>query len=151
MKYKLHDVLAVVPLNDEGKIVLQQALYLQKLLSYRIFVLHVIPPIPFFKFKINALKVKELKDEAMLKLSNFVLDYFGGEIPDNVILKVLMGNLVPTLIDQAQGEDFLFVILKRSMPQKGIRNLLAQKEIDKIIGHSYCLFFRLMRIQPQKR
>jgi len=138
MKYKLHDVLAVVSLTEEGKVVLQQAMYLQKLLSFRIFVLYVIPPIPFSKFKFNALKVKELKDEAMLKLNNFVSDYFGGQIPENVILKVLMGNLVPTLIDQSQGEDFLFIILKRSILQPGINNLLVQKEIDKIIGHSYC-------------
>jgi nucleotide-binding universal stress UspA family protein len=49
-----------------------------------------------------------------------------------------MGNLVSTLIKQAQGGDFLFIILKRSTLQKGVSCLLDQHEIDKIIGHSYC-------------
>ena len=138
MKYNLHDVLILVPLTDEGKIVLKQAIHLQKALSFRIFVLNVIPPIPFFLRFFNSRKVKELKDKALQELTIFVKDFFEGKIPPNVIPKILVGSLVPTLIKQARSGDFYFMILKRSLHKKGIPNLLEQSEIDRIIGHSYC-------------
>ena len=138
MKYRSNDVLVVVPLTDEGKIVLKQAIYLQKIISFRIFVLNVIPPISFLNRHFNSQKVEELKKEAFQKLNDFVKDFFGGEIPEKVILKVSMGNLVPILIKHTQSDDFLFIVLKRSMHQKGISNLLDQNEMDKIIAHSQC-------------
>lgn len=59
-------------------------------------------------------------------------------IPSNVIVKVVLGDLVPTLMNQARSGDFYFMILKHCAHQKGIPNLLDQSDIDKIIGHSYC-------------
>lgn len=138
MENRLYDVLVLAPFTDEGKIVLKQAMYLQKSLSFRFFVLHIIPPIHFFKRAFNSGKIKELKDKALHELNAFVRDFYGGEIPNNVILKVIMGDLIKTLITQSQSGDFYFMILKRSTHQKGISNLLNQNEIDKIIGHSYC-------------
>lgn len=138
MKYKLHDVLALVPLNDDGKIVLQQATNLQKVLDCRVFVLHVIPPISFFTRQFNAGKVKELKDAAMRELADFVGNFYAGTIPENVILKVIAGRLVPSLIKLGQGEDFLFMILKKSPDAKDSRERLNQHGIDAVIGHSFC-------------
>ncbi len=99
---------------------------------------------------VGSLKVKELRDEAFRKLTNFVADYFKGDIPDHVILKVIMGELVPTLTDQAQGGDFLFMILKRCKRQKGISSLLQQNHIDKIIGHSFCPVLSVNEDSTQK-
>jgi nucleotide-binding universal stress UspA family protein len=138
MKYRTNDVLVVVPLTDEGKIVLRQAINLQKIISFRIFILNVIPPLSFFSRYFNPHKVEALKKEALQKLTEFVKDFFGGEIPEKVILKVSTGNLVSTLIKHGQMEDYLFMILKRSIHQLGITNLLDQNEIDKIIGYSHC-------------
>ncbi len=138
MKNRIRDVLVVVPLTNEGKIVLKQAAYLQKVLSFRIFVLYVIPPVSLLKRLFCSRKVNELKDEAMLKLTDFIKDFYDGEIPSNVIPQVLMDNLVSTIIKQSQSGNFFFMIIKRSAHQKGIPNLLEQDEIDKIIGHSYC-------------
>lgn len=138
MKYKLHDVLALVPLNDDGKAVLKQAASLQKVLNCRIFVLHVIPPISFFTRHFNSGKVKELKDAAMNELADFVSNFYNGEIPENIILKIIAGKLVQTIVKQGQGEDFLFIILKRSSHQKGFYDLLNQHEVDTIIAHSFC-------------
>ena len=138
MKHSLHDVLILVPLTDDGKIVLKQALYLQKSLSFRIFVLNVIPPLPVLKRLFGSGKIKESKDQALKNLTAFVKDFFEGKIPANVIPKVMTGNLAATLIKQARSGDFYFMILKRSTNQKGIPNLLDQGEIDQIIGHSFC-------------
>lgn len=138
MKHRLHDVLVLVPLSDEGKIVLRQAMYLQQLLHFRIFVLHVIAPLPFHQRLFNSRKVKALKDEALQKLTDFVSNFYQGKIPSNVILKVMVGSLVSTLISQSRSGDFYFMILKRSAHLRGVFNLLEQGEIDKVIGHSYC-------------
>lgn len=138
MRYRLLDVLVLVPLNDDGKTALKQAIILQKILSCRIFVLHVIPHAPFLIRHFNSPKIKELKDGALQKLKAFTGDFFKGEIPENIILKVMMGNLVQILIEQSMGEDFLFIILKKSEYRNETLNLLDRKDIDKIIGHSFC-------------
>ena len=135
MENRLHDVLAVVALSDEGKIVLKQAVFLQKVFPFRIFVLHVIPPI---KFIFLSRKVRMLKEQALQNLKDFLKDFFGGEIPANVIPQVIMGKIVPTLIAQGRSDNFFFMILKRSLHQKGIPNLLVQNDMDRIIAHSYC-------------
>lgn len=138
MKHSLHDVLVLVPLSDEGKIVLKQAMYLQKLFPFRIFALNVIPDIPFYKGIFRSGKIKSKKEEALKKLTEFVKEFYRGLIPSNVIVKVVLGDLVPTLMNQARSGDFYFMILKHCAYQKGIPNLLDQSDIDKIIGHSYC-------------
>ncbi len=138
MNNSIHDVLVLTPLSDEGKIVFKQAMYLQKILPFRIFVFHVIHSINPLERLFSSRKVQELKDEALKELTDFVKDFFEGEIPKNVILKIIMGDLVPTLIKQSQSGDFYFMILKRSIHKKELSNLLDQSEIDKIIGHSYC-------------
>jgi len=138
MKYKLHDVLALVPLNDDGKIVLKQAANLQKVLGCRVFVLHVVPPISFITRQFNSERVKELKDAAMQELADFVGNFYSGAIPENFILKVIAGKLVPTLVKQGQDEDFLFIILKKSSHQKDLHDQLNQHGMDTIIGHSFC-------------
>ncbi|TNF40471.1 MAG: universal stress protein [Bacteroidetes bacterium] len=138
MENRLNDVLALVPLTDEGKVVLTQAMNLQKLVPYRIFVLNVIPSAPALERLFGSPKVKSIKEEeALKKLTSFLKDFYGGEIPDNVIPLILKGKLVRTLIKQAQIGDFYFLVLKRSPHKKGFGNLLNQNEMEKVIAHSY--------------
>jgi nucleotide-binding universal stress UspA family protein len=138
MSYRLHDVLALVPLNDEGKIVLQQAKYLQDVLGVRIYVLHVIPPVsPFLRlFKPRQIRAKE--HEAVKKLTQFVKDFFGGEIPNSVIIDVLQGPLAPTIIRHVDKENFLFIILKPSPGETGAESTPDQKAADEIIRQVNC-------------
>ncbi len=138
MKHNLHDVLVLVPLSDEGKIVLKQAMYLQKFLPLRIFALHIIPPLPFYKRLFSSGKIKTLNQQAHQEFSDFVKKFYQGPVPSNFILKVEMGNLVHTLINQAKSGDFHFMMLKRSEHKSENSNHLGQTEIDKIIGHSFC-------------
>lgn len=138
MENRLNDVLALVPLTDEGKVVLTQAMNLQKLVPYRIFVLNVIPSASAPERLFGSSKVNSSKEEeALKKLTGFLKDFYGGEIPENVIPIILKGKLVRTLIKQARSGDFYFLVLKRSSHKKGINNLLNQNEIEKVIAHSY--------------
>lgn len=138
MENKINDILAVVPLTEEGKIVLKQAIHLQKVIPFRIFALNIIPPVPKLNRFFSSQKVKEIKEEALNRITEFLRDFFNGEIPKNVIPYVLTGNLVQTLIKQSQSGDFYFMIIKNGLHKKGVPNLLKKKEIDKIIGHSHC-------------
>lgn len=138
MRIKLHDVLAVVPLNDEGKIVLKQALNLQRVLSFRLFAVNVIQPVSLANQIFGTVSRKELHEKALQNLTYYIRDFLGGEIPVNVIPKIVEGKLVPTLISQARSGNYLFLILKRSRQKAGISNLLVQGELDKIIGHAWC-------------
>ncbi len=138
MKIKLHDVLAVVPLSDEGKIVLKQALNLQRALPFRIFAVNVIQPVSLANKFFGTVSRNELHEKSLQNLTDFIRNFLGGEIPANVIPKVVEGKIVPTLISQARSGNYLFIILKRSRQKTGIANLLVQGELDKIIGHAWC-------------
>ncbi|KAF0235471.1 MAG: hypothetical protein FD181_3489 [Prolixibacteraceae bacterium] len=130
--------MALTPLTDEGKIVLKQAMNLQKLVPYRIFAVNIIPAVSLFLRLFGPPKTQRLKEENALKrLTGFLTGFYGGKIPENVIPLVLSGNLVRTLIKQAQSGDFYFMVLKRSKHKNGIPNVLKKSELNKVIAHSF--------------
>ena len=138
MRYKLLNFVALVPLTEDGRIVLQQAVNFQKFIPSRIIVTHVVPPVSFFIRIFNPQRVKELKQEALAKLTDFVTDFFQGEVPDHLIYNVVMGEPVKQVIKQGKSDDFLILILKRSLKERKSACVLGQKSIDRIIGHSRC-------------
>lgn len=138
MENKFYDVLAVVPFNDEGKIVLKQAMNLQRILPIRIFILHVVPVVSVIRPFLSAKNIELLKNVAKQKVNEFLKDFFKGEIPSGLIPKIEIGNLMHTLVKQARSKNFHFIIIKRSLQKKRIPGMLDQNDIDKIISQSYC-------------
>ena len=138
MENKFYDVLAVVPFNDEGKIVLKQAMHLQRILPLRIFVLHVVPVVSVIRPFLSLKNIELLKNGARQKVNEFLKDFFNGEIPSGFIPKIVIGNLIRALVKQSRSKNFHFIIIKRSQWKKGIPGLLDQNDIDKIISQSYC-------------
>lgn len=138
MKKGIHDVLVLTPLNDEGKTAIKQAMILQKALSFRVFLLHILPPPSFINRKFFTQKVIQTEDAALAKLNEFVSDYFDGEIPRNVILKVMSGSLTKTLIKETHFDNFHFIILKCAEPSDVVTSSVGDKELDHIIGHAHC-------------
>ena len=138
MKHSLHDVLVLTPLSDEGEVAIRQAMNLQKRLSFRIFLLHIIPTVSLFRRLFFPRKISEIEDEALVRLTDFARNFFKGNVPENVILKVLSGDVVSTMIKETYHDNFHFIILKRTHKKKSVHCALVQNEIDKIISHSHC-------------
>ncbi len=138
MKKRIHDVLVLTSLNDAGKMALKQAMILQETLGFRVFILYVLPAVSYIRQKLFARKVSENEEEALAKLTDFAHDFFKGNIPQNVILKVMSGDIVSTLIKETYHDNFHFIILKRSDSADGSPSVIGQKEIDQIISHAHC-------------
>ena len=138
MENKFYDVLAVVPFTAEGKVVLKQAMNLQRILPLRIFVLHVVPVVSLIRPFLSLKNIELLKNGAIQNVNEFLRDFYKGEIPPGVIPKIAFGNLIRTLVKQARSKNFHFIILKKSERKKGIPELLDQNDIDKIIEQSFC-------------
>ena len=138
MENKFYDVLAVVPFTAEGKVVLKQAMNLQRILPLRIFVLHVVPVVSLIRPFLSLKNIELLKNGAIQNVNEFLRDFYKGEIPPGVIPKIAFGNLIRSLVKQARSKNFHFIILKKSERKKGIPELLDQNDIDKIIEQSFC-------------
>ena len=138
MGYKLFDVLVLISPNDDGKIALQQAMVFQKILSYRLVILHVLPPVSFLQKQFNTKQVNDQEIQVEKKLTRFVKDYFDGSVPEFVLIKVVRGRILPVLLGMVRTDDYFFIILKRGATWKRTANALEQHEIDKIIGNAHC-------------
>ena len=136
MKNKSHSILALIPQTEEGELLLNQALYFQRALEIRIFILNVIKS-PSLIFKIfHAQKTIHLKNEALQELKNLVKRVIQKEIPKNIILRVKAGEIVPTLINQSKKGGYEFIIIDQS--KSSTEGAMSMNEIDKFVSQSHC-------------
>ena len=136
MKNKSHSILALIPPTDEGELLLNQALYFQRALEIRIFILNVIKS-PSLIFNIfHAQKTIHLKNEALRELKNLVKSVIQKEIPKNIILRVKAGEIVPTLINQTKKGGYEFIIIDQS--KSSTEGAMSMNEIDKFVSQSHC-------------
>ncbi|MCF6333536.1 MAG: universal stress protein [Draconibacterium sp.] len=136
MSNNLNSILAFIPQNNEGELVLKEALYFQQTLGMRIFVLNVIKAPSLFSRKFQAKNVESIENEAVQKLNNFVKNVIQKEIPKNIILRVKPGNVVPTLIEESQRGGYGFIVVDKS--KSSFKGALHWNKIDKFISQSHC-------------
>ncbi len=93
MDYKLNSILALVPPNKEGELVLKQALFFQQTLRMRLFVLNVLKSPSVFSPKSKVQKENEL-NEARENLVDFMKNFLHEELPNHLIPRVKMFNKI---------------------------------------------------------
>lgn len=136
MKNKSNSILALIPLNRGGKLVLKEALYFQKTLGCHLFILNVIEAPSFLAQKFQVKKVKSLKKEAKQKLNDFVESVIQEKIPKNITLKVKTGDIVSTLIKESKKKAYEFIIVDKS--KSSFKGALHWAKIDKFISEAHC-------------
>ena len=136
MKNKSHSILALIPPTDEGELILNQALYFQKALGVRIFVLNVIKNLSLIFKLFHAKKTIHLKNDALVELRKHIKKVIQKEIPKNIILRVKSGEIVPTLINQSKKGGYEFIIIDQS--KSSTEGALGMAEIDKFVSQSHC-------------
>lgn len=81
-------------------------------------------------------KTKDRQKEEINELHFFVKNAIKKEIPNNIILRVKLGNIVSTLIKESKKGGYEFIVVDKS---KGKYNGgLSQSEINNFISKSHC-------------
>ena len=136
MDNRSNSILAFIPQNKSGELVIKEALYFQQILEMRIFILNIMKT-PSLLSKI--LKTKKLETritKARQKQSDFVKNVIQKEIPKNIILKIKTGDVVPTLIHESKYGGYDFIIVDKS--KSSFKGALHWSKFDKFINQSRC-------------
>lgn len=136
MKFRSKTILAFVPKNKDGELILNQALYYQQALGMRIFVLNIIKVFSILPNKFRIKKNLKLKNNALQELNIFVKNTLQKELPDNVILRIKFGNIVQNLINESRKGGYEFIIIDKS--KGNYKGALTRSQVNKIINNSYC-------------
>ncbi len=136
MKYELKSILALVPQNNEGEQIFNQAVFFQKALDMRLFVLNILKPSNVFFQNLRVRKIEQKKETATKELTVFIENILKKDIRKNIIPFILVGNDVPLLIRQSKKGGYEFLIIDKSEPD--YEGDLTKSKILKIIGKAHC-------------
>lgn len=135
---KINNILVPLPISEGGKIALRQAEYFHKVFNMDITVLHVIPETSFFKRTFKSRDEEKLKEATCQQLSEFLSDFYEGEIPEHVKYIVLSGDLVDTIVNYSQKKDYDLIIIRKAARKSSRLGLFNQNDSDKVIARSVC-------------
>ena len=136
MQYRSNSILALIPQSKEGEAILQQVLFFRDSLHMRIFVLNLIKPFSAFSKKFRTKLLEKKITEAKVQLKNFIEKSIQESIPDDVIVRIIAGEVVSSLIKESKNGGYEFMIIDKSTEKTN--GILARNEVDKIISRSFC-------------
>ncbi|MDZ7740176.1 MAG: universal stress protein [Bacteroidales bacterium] len=128
-------ILVPVPLSPDFTIALSQALQFNKAYRTEIILMHVVPDNLSGRIK-HTNRVRRSNYEASFNLRCLAMNFFKGEIPDNVSLKVVNGPLIPTILKEASDMKCDLIIIKKSEKTKGYLNFMRTENADKLISEA---------------
>jgi nucleotide-binding universal stress UspA family protein len=144
--YRSNNILALIPPDDEGKKILNHALFFRESLGMRIFIFNIIEKPSFFRKLFQPEKISLEKKEELSILHNFVEKNAGADACKDIALRVQTGKLLKILISQSKIGGYEFMIIDKSKD----RGSLTRDEIDKIISRSYCPVMTVNKNYPVK-
>ena len=136
MENRSNSILAFIPQNKKGELVIEEALYFQQILEMRIFILNIIKAPSILSKVLKAKKVKTRIIKAQQKQSDFVKSVIQKEIPKNIILKIKTGDVVSTLIHESKYGGYDFIIVDKS--KSSFKRTSHWSKFDKFINQSLC-------------
>lgn len=148
MNHKLNSILALVPQNTEGELVLKQALFFQQKFEMRLFVLNVIKAPSSFLPKTKS-KIEKTLVDAKNSLIDFTKSVIQEELPHHIIPRVKMGATVSTLIDESKNGGYEFIIVEKS--ESSFEGHLSKAEIDRIVSKAHCPILTINKNFPTKQ
>lgn len=135
---KINRILVPVSLAGDGENALRQALFFRKTLSSRITLLHVVSAGMRLTNVIQSDADKGLKARAMVRLIRFAKIHFNGKIPDDIELRVEVGQHVSTITEIARSERFDLIIIKKNNKKTGLTEKFRKHSADRIVNESNC-------------
>lgn len=136
MKYRSNSFLALIPHTKEGELIFKQALYFQKTLKMRVFVLNIFKTPSIISKVFEPKKIKSFRNQSLHDLKDWIKIIVQEEIQKNVIARIKIGDVIPTLINESKKGGYEFILIDKSKnPYKGS---LSKSGVDKIVSSSDC-------------
>lgn len=131
-------ILVPLQFNKGGRTALNQAMFFQKVYSSKITLLHIVPPANILRRIFRKREMEIIKKGKQKRLTRFVEKECNGTIPDYFDLKIIVGELVPTILKTAKNPQYDLIIIKKSKKTNGFFYKLRKHNTDRIIGASSC-------------
>ncbi|MFO7672050.1 MAG: universal stress protein [Bacteroidales bacterium] len=135
---ELRKILVPVPLSSDMNIPLQQALHFSRVYGSGIILLNIIPEYSIFHKLLKPKKQIWRKRAAKQKLKKLVKNFFNGELPDNVTLRVVKGTLVTEILKSAAELECDLIIIKKAKRLKSRFSYLKTENADRLIADAIC-------------
>lgn len=136
MKKKAYSILALIPPNKEGEIVLKEALYFHRTLGVKLVILNVIKTPTFYERNFQSQEVEIALKNAKEELTNFVKKVIGNEIANNIVISVRAGNPINILLKKSKGDGLEFLLIDKS--NSDYPGALRKDEINELVSKSKC-------------
>ncbi|HKI90142.1 MAG TPA: universal stress protein [Draconibacterium sp.] len=136
MQYRSNSILALIPQSKECEALLQQVIFFHHSLQMRVFILNLVPPFSNISKKFRPKKIENRISEAREKLINFIENSIQKNIPEELIVRILAGNVISTLIKESKKGGYEFMVIDKSNDK--FPGALSKNEVDKIISRSLC-------------
>lgn len=134
MIYRSNNILALVPPDENGQLILKQTLFFQKALGMNIFILNIVNKPSILEKVFRSRKLAYKYNKALIELKKFVQNIVGSDIPGYLALRVKSGKPLRILFLQSKNGGYEFMIVDKSESPGG----LSRYEIDKLISKSVC-------------
>lgn len=131
-----YSILALIPPNKEGEIVLKEALYLQKSLDVKLVVLNIVKAPGIYTRIFQPRKIVSAIRKEKKELKNFVKRIIGSDLPDNIIISVRAGNPVKVLLEKSKSDGLEFILVDKSLSD--YPGALKKERINELISLSKC-------------
>lgn len=135
---RFNRILVPVSLAVESTTAFKQALYFRKKFGAEITLLHVVQKMGGLSNVFQPNLKNSLQGRGMVRLIRFAKMHFRGRIPDDVNLRVEVGNHVQTIKNIIDSEPFDLVILNRSNRIDGLSERYNSNSVNQIIRESRC-------------
>jgi len=136
MKKEKHTILALVPPEKEGALVLKEALLFQKALGMKLRIMNVIEPASFYIRNFEPDVIDDIMATAKRRLVDFVHKTVGEDLPKNVKISVKSGEVVSVLKDLSKKSKYEFILVDKS--ESDYQGALSNAQIDELVSVSTC-------------
>ncbi len=138
MKYtpEIKKILVPITIGDKGAIALKHAMAFHEIYACDIILLHVVTKASVVSRIAKADKLKRLIEKSEKELECTATDFFGGEVPSFISLRVEQGQYNPAILKAAEESKCDLIILKKRKPV--LRKLRLIKNEDELIASSAC-------------
>ncbi|WP_321297935.1 universal stress protein [Marinifilum fragile] len=135
---RFNRILVPVSLAVESTTAFKQALFFRKQFGAEITLLHVVQKVGGLSNVFQPSLKNSLQGRGMVRLIRFAKTHFRGRIPEDVNLRVEVGNHVQIIKSIIDSESFNLVILNRSNRIDGLAERYNSNSVNQIIRASRC-------------
>jgi len=137
-KPAVHRILVPVTLDEEGILAIRQAMCIRGKFYPHMTLLYVVPKKSFFFRRFRPMARRRYKKYSYENFYRFTADYFEGQIPKFVRLKMRQGTLIRVLIFLIRRLKYDLVVLNKKLEQRDKMLSAWEAGIRLIVGEASC-------------